>query len=69
MGNVDLLVKIIGGIAAAVMDEEDVATEETCSQLSSILKTMQQNGNQAIMQQAFAKLPVESQNGINMLLN
>lgn len=69
MGNVELMVKIIGGIAAAVMDDEDIATEETCSQLTSILKTIQQNSNHAIMQQAFAKLPVESQNGINMFLN
>lgn len=67
--NAELLVKIIGGIAAAVMNEADVATEETCSRLTSILNNLQQHTNQAIIQQALANLSTEGQNGINMLLN
>jgi len=66
--NAELLVKIIGGIAAALADEAEVASEETCSRLVSILNQLQQTCNQNVVQHAFSQLTEEAQNGINMLL-
>ena len=59
---------IFGQIAAAVADEEDVATQETCSRLASILTILQEQGDQMALQQAYAKLSPEAQGGLSMLL-
>ena len=66
--NLELLLNIFGGIAAAVLEEEDIATQETCSRLAMILSTFQEKGNPSLLQQAFGKMSPQVQNGLNMLL-
>ncbi len=65
-GNINALVDIIGQIAAAVVDEEDVATQGTCIRLVAILTNLQQVYPQDF-QNAFSNLSEQSQNGINVL--
>ena len=63
---IERIVNIIGQIAAAVVNEEDVATQQTCSQLTEIMQRLHQNDIHA-MQNAFSKLSPEAQHGINTL--
>ncbi len=62
------LVSNIGQITAAVLDGEDLATEDTCSRMFQIISNLQQN-YPADFEQVFSSLPLESQNGINTLFS
>ena len=60
------LVNIIGDIAVAVVEEEDVATQDTCIRLVKILTTLQQKYPHEF-QTTYSNLSPETQNGINVL--
>lgn len=64
--NMKNLVEIIGQIAAAVGDEEDIATQDTCIRLVKILSTLQQT-HPKDFEAAYSSLSQESQNGINVM--
>ncbi len=66
--NADRLMQIIGEIASAVNDGDEMATHETCGRFAGILTQMQTRVDQNLIQQAYSKISDEARNGVNLLM-
>mmetsp|Transcript_27299 Transcript_27299/g.31798 ORF Transcript_27299/g.31798 Transcript_27299/m.31798 type:complete len:1305 (+) Transcript_27299:116-4030(+) len=63
-----LIMNIIGQIAAAVSDNEEIATRETCMRMAMILGEIQQQIDPATLESVYSSLSPEAQSGINTLM-
>lgn len=63
--NADKVLRVVGETLFFVNEGEKLATAETCSRLASILIQMQQNISADKMNELFASLSLEGQNGIH----
>jgi len=66
--NLDRLLQIMGEVADAVSDGDEMASQETCGRFANIITAMQSQVDQSLIQQAYSALSEEAQNGINMLM-
>lgn len=65
--NLDRILKIMGEIADAVADGDEMATEVTVQRFAKILVAIQSQVDQVRVQHAYSNLSDEARNGINML--
>ena len=66
--NLEKLLNIMGEIADAVADGDEVATQETCMRFAYIISEIQSKVDQSVMQKAYGNISEAAQNGINMLI-
>eukprot|EP00554_Chaetoceros_debilis_P008282 CAMPEP_0194100128 /NCGR_PEP_ID=MMETSP0150-20130528/1111_1 /TAXON_ID=122233 /ORGANISM="Chaetoceros debilis, Strain MM31A-1" /LENGTH=1242 /DNA_ID=CAMNT_0038786455 /DNA_START=30 /DNA_END=3758 /DNA_ORIENTATION=- len=66
--NINRLLQIIGEIAAAVNDGDDMATNETISRFAAIVSDMQSRVEQSSIQQAYSTITEEAQEGVRLLM-
>jgi len=66
--NLTKVLKVIGEVTDAVNDGHEMATQETCGRFASIIAAIQTQVDASLIQQAFANLTEEAQNGINLLM-
>jgi hypothetical protein len=67
--NLERILKIMGEIADAVADGDEMATQVTVGRFAKILAVIQNQVDQVRVQKAYSNLSEEAQNGINMLTN
>ena len=65
--NLDKILNIMGEIADAVADGDEMATQETVGRFARILVAIQNQVDQVKVQAAYSNLSEEAKNGINML--
>jgi L-serine deaminase len=65
--NLDRILNIMGEIADAVADGDEMATQVTVGRFARILVAIQNQVDQVKVQAAYSNLSEEAQNGINML--
>ena len=64
--NLIKVLKVIGEVTNAVNEGHEMATQETCGRFASIIAEIQTQVDASLIQQAFANLTEEAQNGINL---
>ena len=62
------VLEVVGEVLFFVSDGETIASQETCSRLANIVAQMQQQLPGARMNEAFAAISSEAQNGINLAM-
>lgn len=64
--NATQILQVVGETLAFVADDEDIASQDTCTRLANILDRMQQQLSPDAINAAFANISIEAQNGINL---
>ena len=66
--NLTQVLKVVGEVADAVNDGDEIATQETCGRFANIIAAIQSQLDASLLQQAFANITEEARNGINLLM-
>jgi hypothetical protein len=69
MTDIAKVLRVVGETLYFVSEEEDIASEATIARLAQTVARMQQQVLSSAMNDAFASISLEAQNGINMAMN